>query len=163
MNAVSEAATARDWPAYFRAVRRLAEDAGDQDVVTQPPAEHTSRDPWPGEFDVPPVVLKLRTAAEAVGWEVRLGYSRAYLKQGRGYVRANGTGARWVLHELVQVAVRGAWIVYRQDVGVGTGWAFHGAAVNGTAANVTAWRAFINAGPAAYAGGQRDPRGGKND
>lgn len=167
---MSEAASRRDWPTYFRLMRE-GEDVGGELEVPRPPAEHSSRDPWPDGFAVPPVVAELRTLAESLGWEVRIGYSRAYLKQGRGYVRASGRAASWVAHHLVQVGVRrpggvgraDAWIIYRQDVGAGKGWTFRDAVAGGQPANVTEWRTFINAGVGAYAGGQRDQRGGKND
>jgi hypothetical protein len=144
-----EAARRGDWATYFQLLKEEQGDGG-AEQVPQPPAEHRSTDPWPDDFVAPPVVVKARLMAEARGWEVRLGYSRAYLKTGRGHVRANGSGARWTLHHFVQIGVRrrgsaglsDAWIIYRQDVG-GTGWTAHGAGVQGTDANVTAWRSFV--------------------
>jgi hypothetical protein len=153
-----QAASRRDWPEYFRLMRE-AQDVGANQEIPQPPPEHTSADPWPLDFVAPPAVVKLRQLAEGKGWEVRLGYSRAYLKLGRGYVRAHGRGALWVLHHLVQVGIRrpggglsDAWIIYRQDAGVGTGWAFHAAGIGRGDTNVTGWKTFVNAGAGPYAG-----------
>lgn len=162
-NAEADAAAAvRDWPAYFRLMAEAKDQRG-QEVVEQPAPEHTTRNPWPDDFVAPPVVVKLRVLAESLGWEVRMGYSRAYLKEGRGHVRRNGSGAVWALNDLVQVGVRrpsgtgraDAWIIYRRSLA--GRWAFYEAMAGGASANVGEWKTFVNAGAGAYADGSHDP------
>jgi hypothetical protein len=75
------------------------------EFIGQPAAEHSTRDPWPDGFEAPPELVKLKAAAEKLGWEARLGYSRAYEKRGRGKVGGSGD-ARWVRRHFVGLQVR---------------------------------------------------------
>lgn len=74
---MAEAVRSGAWLDYFRARTRWAE-LEDQSVPEAPPPEHTTRDPWPEGFAVPSGAAKLKKAAEAAGWEARVGYSRAW-------------------------------------------------------------------------------------
>lgn len=114
----------------------------------QPPAQHSTRDPWPDGFPVPAVAESLRAMASDA-WEVRVGYSRAFEKRGRGNV--GGTGdARWVLRHFVGVQ---AWaphrreinrVIYGADVDVDSlHWTMVSVQIDGTASNITTFRRLI--------------------
>lgn len=61
--------------AYFRSLR----PAPEPEEQEYPEPEHTSRDPWPGDFPIPGPVVQLRKQAEAHGWAARVAYSRGWL------------------------------------------------------------------------------------
>jgi hypothetical protein len=147
-----ELAHSGDWGAYFVALR-AANRAQDHAVVPQPPAEHSSRDPWPDGFGVPATVAKLRATVEAVGWDARVGYSRAWVKKGRGNVKADGSGAAWVRHHFVQLAVRRPGGAGCADAAIFyvcetenplARWSFYAGHAAGTVVNATAWKDFVS-------------------
>lgn len=147
-----EAARRGDWQTYFAA---LPKRHGVRQEVRQPPAERTNREPWPEDFVAPAATVALRTLAELAGWEVRLGYSRAYVKKGQGSVWADGsTSARWVLCHIVQVAVRRpggtgraeAWVMHHGPVG-GKGWTYLDGQVGTSVVTLTDWKSFVECGP----------------
>lgn len=147
MRPADEAAARGDWAEYFRLARV---GQGARVEVPRPAPEVVSTDPWPEDFVAPPVVAKLRMLAESVGWEARMGYSRVYVSKGQGKVWSHGGVARWVLHHVVQLAVRrpggqglsDGWIMYCQAVG-GKGWQHMGSMIGREDANVGQWRAFV--------------------
>lgn len=78
---MQSAATAGDWPRYFRALGLRERDrrAEAERLEAEAPApEWTTRDGWPKGFPVPGGAERLRKFAEAAGWEVRVGYSRPF-------------------------------------------------------------------------------------
>lgn len=88
----------------------------------RPPAEVTTRDPRPADAPAdPPALVKLAASADP-GWEVRLGYSRAWKKLGRGNV-GTSADARWALHHFVSLQARPAgtpvraclWVIYAAE------------------------------------------------
>jgi len=120
----------------------------------RPPAEHTTRDPWPEGFDVPDVVAKLKGQAERSGWDVRVGYSRAFEKIGTGKVGGKGT-ARWVRMHYIGVQVRqpeGAYLMNRviysapADVKRLT-WTVNSVQVQSEPSGILAFNRLIKAGP----------------
>jgi hypothetical protein len=120
------------------------------EYVDQPPAEHSTRDPWPDGFAVPDVVSKLKATAEASGWEARVGYSRAYEKRGRGNVGGEGN-ARWVRRHFVAVQVRRTMAermihraIYGADVGMESlEWTVASVQVDGMPSGILAFRRLI--------------------
>jgi hypothetical protein len=118
--------------------------------VEQPPAEHTTRDPWPDGFEIPNVVAKLKAMAEATGWEARVGYSRAFEKRGRGKVGGEGD-ARWVWRQYVGLQVRRPvhdWllrvVVYGADAEAeALKWTVFSAWVDGRESGILAFRKMI--------------------
>lgn len=120
------------------------------DSVPQPPAQHSTRDPWPQGFAVPAVVERLRGTAAAHGWDWRTGYSRAYEKRGRGNV--GGTGdARWVCRHFVSIQVRAHdrdplinRAIYGADVVPGPlSWTVVSVQIAGISSNITSFRRLI--------------------
>lgn len=86
MNTVAEcqermAAAVRSgaWLEYFRARARWHE-LESAEVAEMPPPEVTTHDGWPEGFAVPVGAARLRKAAQAAGWDVCSGYSRASRK-----------------------------------------------------------------------------------
>ena len=124
------------------------------EYVAQPPAEHSSRDPWPEGFAVPRVVEDLRVGAQARGWQTATGYSRAYEKRGRGNVGGEGD-ARWVLRHFVAVQIRpgpGPFpmcrAIYGADVDMDPlTWTVVSVEVQGRKSTITRFRALIKTGP----------------
>lgn len=119
--------------------------------MEQPPAEHTTRDPWPTGFEIPDVVAKLKAMAEANGWEARVGYSRAFEKRGRGKVGGEGD-ARWVRRHFVGLQVRRPSKRYAQMQRVIYGadteaeilkWTVASAQVDGLESGILAFRRLI--------------------
>lgn len=73
---LERAARDHDWATYFQIIRERAAGAA-KEILTAPPPEHTSRDPWPVGFAVPSPARSLMDVAEAAGWLTRVQYSRA--------------------------------------------------------------------------------------
>jgi hypothetical protein len=125
------------------------------EYVEQPPAEHTTNDPWPDGQVAPDEAYKLKALAIAHGWEVRMGYSRGYEKRGRGKVGGEGS-ARWVLRHFVGVQCRppGAALPLRTRVVLGQDvepegqpWDRPSVWVDGYLSGILAFRKRIKAGP----------------
>lgn len=125
------AASASDWPAYF-AAKREVEVVSAPVEVERPAAEHTTLQPWPEGFAAPGGAVRLQKAAEALRWEVRLGYSRAFRKTvGRGaYVRCHFVGL-WA--QRGSQRVYGRWYA-KADVEK-LSWSWDGGTVNGWTAD----------------------------
>lgn len=126
---MTAAATARDWPGYFRAyVALLAEQAPVE--VPQPEPEVTTLMPPDPGFVLPGGAATLLKKIQAAGWEAHSGYSRASRKG----VRLN----EWVLCHYAGIwgqrgsqRVYGRWWARVQPEGVPLKWAWDKGSVNG--------------------------------
>jgi hypothetical protein len=118
----------------------------------QPPSQHSTRDPWPEGFAVPAVAESLRAMASDV-WEVRVGYSRAFEKRGRGNVGGTGN-AHWVLRHFVGIQVQrpgGDRLINRAIYGADVDaeplwWTVVSVQIDGVASNITSFRRLIKNG-----------------
>lgn len=99
----AEAAGFDTWEAYMDSLRPQPGD-DDPHRFDQPPAEHSTRDPWPEGFQAPVAIVRLQGAVDLT-WEVRLGYCRGSRKVGRGNV-GTGADARWELTHVVVLQAR---------------------------------------------------------